>query len=38
MGVELLSRTEMACYFPGAEFRFERMAGLVKSMIAIKSG
>jgi hypothetical protein len=38
MGVELLSRTEMAFYFPDAEFRFERMAGLVKSVIAIKSG
>ena len=36
MGVELLSRTEMRYYFPGSELKYERMLGMVKSMIAIK--
>jgi hypothetical protein len=37
LAVELLSRTEMSFYFPDSTLRFERMAGLVKSLIAIKS-
>ena len=37
MSVELLSRTQMAFYFPNSTLRFERMAGLVKSLIAIKA-
>jgi hypothetical protein len=36
MAVELVSRMEMAFYFPDSEFRFERLAGLVKSLIAVK--
>jgi len=35
--VELLSRTEMAHYFPTSEIRAERIAGLAKSLIAIKT-
>lgn len=37
MSVELLSRAEMAVYFPDSALRFERMMGLVKSMIAVKT-
>ena len=37
LAVELLSRTEMTFYFPDSKLRFERVAGLVKSLIAIKS-
>jgi hypothetical protein len=37
LGVELVSRTELAFYFPGSEIRSERMAGLVKSLIAAKA-
>ncbi len=37
MGVELLSRTEMAFYFPDSRLRFERMIGAVKSLIAVKT-
>jgi hypothetical protein len=37
MSVELLSRAEMAHYFPHSQVRAERMAGLVKSLIAIRS-
>jgi hypothetical protein len=37
LGVELVSRTELAFYFPGSEIRSERMAGLVKSLIAVKA-
>ena len=37
LGVELLSRSEMAFYFPDSTLRFERMAGAVKSLIAVKA-
>lgn len=37
MGVELLSCTEMAFYFPDSRLRFERMIGAVKSLIAVKT-
>jgi hypothetical protein len=36
MSVELVSRTEMAFYFPDSTLRSERLAGLVKSLIATK--
>lgn len=36
MGVELLSRTEMAWYFPDSEIRHEKMLGMIKSLIAVK--
>jgi hypothetical protein len=36
LGVELLSRTEMAFLFPGSVIWAERMAGLVKSLIAVE--
>jgi hypothetical protein len=36
MGVELLSRSEMAYYFPSSVIRQERFAGLTKSLIAAK--
>jgi hypothetical protein len=36
MGVELLSRAEMAFYFPDSLLQTERMLGAVKSLIAIK--
>jgi hypothetical protein len=36
MSVELLSRSEMAYYFPHAELRLERMLGVVKSLIAVR--
>jgi hypothetical protein len=35
MEIELLSITEMRCYFPGAAIRFERAGGLVKSILAV---
>jgi hypothetical protein len=35
MEVELLSITEVRHYFPSSEIRFERLGGLVKSVIAI---
>jgi hypothetical protein len=35
IGVELLSRTEMCHYFPGSQIRQERMAGMVKSLVAV---
>jgi len=35
--VELPSRTEMRFYFPDSEIRAERVAGLAKSLIAIKT-
>ena len=37
MSVELLSRSEMAFYFPDSTLRFERMMSLIKCMIAVKS-
>jgi hypothetical protein len=37
MGVELLSRTEMASYFPGSTLRFERAVGAIKALIAVKT-
>ena len=37
MGVELLSRTEMASYFPGSVLRFERAMGAIKALIAVKT-
>ena len=37
MEVELLSRTEMAFYFPDSVIRFERAAGLIKSLIAVRT-
>ena len=36
MRVELLSATEMGHYFPDAEIRRERLAGLTKSLIAVR--
>ncbi|GII80746.1 hypothetical protein Sru01_57280 [Sphaerisporangium rufum] len=36
MEVELLSITEMRHYFPSSEIRFERLGGLVKSVIAVR--
>ena len=37
MGVELLSRSEMAFYFPDSVLRAERMLGAVKALIATKT-
>jgi hypothetical protein len=37
MSTELLSVAEMRSYFPDAEFVWERVAGLPKSMIAVKT-
>lgn len=37
LGVELLSRTEMAHYFPHSDIREERIGGLVKSLIAVRT-
>ena len=37
MGVELLSCAEMAFYFPHSKLRFERLAGMIKSIIAVKT-
>ena len=37
MSVELLSRSEMAFYFPDSTVRFERLMSLIKSLIAVKS-
>ena len=37
LSVELLSRAEMALYFPDSTLRFERIMSLIKSMIAVKS-
>lgn len=37
MSVELLGRAAMASYFPDSTLRTERVAGLVKSLIAIKT-
>ena len=37
LGVELLSRTEMACYFPDSELRYEKVMGMIKSLIAVKT-
>jgi hypothetical protein len=34
---ELISATEMSMYFPGSESWFERMAGIPKSLVAVKS-
>lgn len=36
MTVELLSRAEMAYYFPHAELKPERILGVVKSLIAVR--
>jgi hypothetical protein len=36
MEVELLSITEMRLYFPTSQIHFERLAGLVKSVIALQ--
>ncbi|MGP3917542.1 hypothetical protein [Nonomuraea sp. 10N515B] len=36
MEVELLSVTEMRYYFPTSQLRYERMGGLIKSMIAVQ--
>jgi hypothetical protein len=36
MEVELLSITEMRLYYPHSQIRFERLAGLVKSVIAVQ--
>lgn len=38
LSVELASRTEMKFYFPHSEIRSERVAGLTKSLIAVKGG
>jgi hypothetical protein len=37
MGVELVSRSEMAYYFPSSVIRAERIAGIAKSLVAIKN-
>jgi hypothetical protein len=37
MWVELLSRTEMATYFPDSIVRAERLGGFAKSLIAVKT-
>lgn len=37
LSVELVSRTEMRHYFPGSAIRSERVAGLAKSLIAVKT-
>jgi hypothetical protein len=37
LGVELLSATEMRHYFPDARILHEKLAGLVKSLIAVRS-
>ena len=36
MNIELLSRTEMAFDFPGAEIRGETFLGLTKSFVAVR--
>ena len=36
--VELISATEMRAYFPGSEIWFERIVGLPKSLVAVKTG
>jgi hypothetical protein len=38
MGVELLSRAEMAYYFPDSHLQCERVGGIIKSLIAVKTG
>jgi hypothetical protein len=38
MWVELLDRTQMRYYFPGAKLRVERFLGLTKSLIAVRNG
>jgi hypothetical protein len=38
LGVELLGRTEMMCYFPDSKLRHEKAMGMIKSLIAIKTG
>jgi hypothetical protein len=37
MSVDLLSITEMCDYFPDAKILWERVAGIPKSMIAVKT-
>jgi hypothetical protein len=37
MGVELVSRSEMSYYFPSSVIRAERIVGIPKSLVAIKS-
>lgn len=36
LGVELLDRTQLAFYFPGATIMSERFAGMTKSLIAVR--
>lgn len=36
--IELISATEMRAYFPTSELWFERIAGLPKSLVAIRAG
>lgn len=36
--IELISATEMRTYFPTSEIWFERIAGIPKSLVAIKTG
>ena len=36
MGVELLSKAEMAYYFPDSALHSERIGGMIKSLIAVK--
>jgi hypothetical protein len=38
LGVELLSVTQLKYYFPDSAIRHDRLAGLVKSLIAVKAG
>jgi hypothetical protein len=37
LGVELLSSTQLRFYFPDSRIRHDRLAGLVKSLIAVKT-
>ncbi len=37
LSVELLSRTEMATYFPDSKIRFERAMSAIKALIAVKT-
>jgi hypothetical protein len=36
LGVELLGRTQLASYFPSSEIWAERLAGLTKSLVAVR--
>ena len=38
LGVELLSKTEMAHYFPHSDITTEQFLGLPKSLVAVRRG